>query len=68
MHWVLDAAVLAAVILFAISGARKGFVKSCADFFGALIAMVGAGILSSPAAELRLKTLKKGLKSRFFFR
>lgn len=51
MHWVLDAAVLAAVILFAISGAKKGFVKSCADFFGALIAMVGAGILSNPAAQ-----------------
>ena len=51
MQFVLDIAVLAVIILFAITGANKGFIKSCADFLGAAIAMVGAGILSGPAAQ-----------------
>lgn len=51
MNFGLDIAVLAVLLLFAILGAKKGLIKSCADFLGALIAMIGAGIFSGPAAE-----------------
>ena len=51
MHFVLDAGVLLVIILLAVVGAKKGFIKSCADFCGSLLAMIGAGVLSGPAAE-----------------
>lgn len=51
MQIVLDAAAAVVIVLFAIVGAKKGFIKSCADFLGAVIAMIGAGILSNPAAQ-----------------
>ena len=43
MGWIFD---IAAVI-----GAKKGFFRACFDFCGALIAMIAAGLLSSPVAE-----------------
>lgn len=51
MQYVLDIAAAVLILLLAVVGAKKGFVKSCADFLGALIAMIAAGILSKPAAE-----------------
>ena len=51
MKYVLDIAAVLVVVLFACIGAGKGFIKSCADFLGTIIAMIGAGILSTPAAE-----------------
>lgn len=51
MRFGLDIAVLVTVVIFALVGAKKGFIKACADFLGAFIAMIAAGILSEPAAE-----------------
>lgn len=51
VHFGLDIAVLITVVLFALIGAKKGFIKACADFIGAFAAMIAAGILSRPAAE-----------------
>lgn len=51
MRFGLDIAVLVTVVIFALVGAKKGFVKACADFIGAFAAMIAAGILSAPAAE-----------------
>ena len=47
----LDIAVLVVTVLFAIGGAKKGFIKSLVDFLGAVVAMAIAGILSLPAAQ-----------------
>lgn len=51
MKYVLDIAAVGVVVLFACIGAGKGFIKSCADFLGTIIAMIGAGIFSGAAAE-----------------
>lgn len=51
MKFGLDIVTLAVLLLFAVLGAKKGLIKSCVDFFGALIAMIGAAIFSGPAAE-----------------
>ena len=51
MHFLLDAGAVAVLLLLAVIGAKKGFIKACADFCGSLLAMIGAGILSGPAAE-----------------
>ena len=51
MRFGLDIAVLVTVVLFALVGAKKGFIKACMDFLGAFIAMIAAGILSAPAAQ-----------------
>ncbi|MGN0479301.1 MAG: CvpA family protein [Hominenteromicrobium sp.] len=51
MQYVPDIIALAVIVLFAVSGAKKGLIRSCADFLGALLAMIGAGILSAPAAQ-----------------
>ena len=47
----LDIIVLAVILLFALVGAKKGFIKSFVDFVGAFAAMIAAAILSLPAAE-----------------
>lgn len=51
MRFGLDIAFAVLILFFAVAGGRKGFIKACADFLGALIAMIGAGILSGPAAQ-----------------
>ena len=51
MRYALDIAVLVVVVLFAVIGARKGFIKSCIDFVGAFVSMIAAGVLSLPAAQ-----------------
>ncbi len=51
MRFGLDIAVLAVIVIFALVGAKKGFVKSLIDFLGAFVAMIAAGILSLPAAQ-----------------
>lgn len=51
MGWIFDIAVVVLVIIAAVIGAKKGFFRACFDFCGALIAMVAAGLLSSPVAE-----------------
>lgn len=52
----LDIAVLVVTVLFAIGGAKKGFIKSLVDFLGAVVAMAIAGILSLPAAQWEYNT------------
>ena len=51
MGWIFDIAVVVLVIIAAVIGAKKGFFRACFDFCGALIAMIAAGLLSSPVAE-----------------
>ena len=51
MRFGLDIAVLAVIVIFALVGAKKGFIKSLIDFLGAFVAMIAAGILSLPAAQ-----------------
>lgn len=51
MRYALDIIIVLIVILFAARGARKGFIKACIDFIGGFAAMIGAGILSLPAAK-----------------
>jgi len=51
MRFGLDIVFAALLILFAVSGWRKGFIRACADFLGAVLAMIGAAILSAPAAQ-----------------
>ena len=51
MRFGLDIVFVALMILFAVSGWRKGFIRACADFLGAVLAMIGAAILSAPAAQ-----------------
>lgn len=51
MGWIFDIAVVALAIIAAVIGAKKGFFRACFDFCGALIAMIAAGLLSSPVAE-----------------
>ncbi len=50
MHLLLDACAVVLIVLLAILGAKKGLFKSCVDFCGSLLAMIGAGILSGPIA------------------
>ena len=50
MHFLLDAGAVIVILLLAVVGARKGFIKACADFCGSLLAMIGAGILCGSAA------------------
>lgn len=57
MQYALDLAVLVLMILFIVVGAKRGFVKSFSNFFGALFAMIGASILSGPAATWLYNTL-----------
>jgi len=48
LGWIFDIAVVVLVIIAAVIGAKKGFFRACFDFCGALIAMIAAGLLSSP--------------------
>lgn len=56
MKYILDIAALAAFVIFAAVGAKKGLIKACADFLGGVIAMVGAAMLSTPAAQWVFET------------
>lgn len=51
MRFGLDIIVLTVIVVFALVGAKKGFIKSLVDFVGAFVAMIAAGILSLPAAQ-----------------
>lgn len=50
MHLLLDAGAILVILLLAVLGVKKGFIKSCVDFCGSLLALIGAGILSGPVA------------------
>ncbi len=51
MYYALDIAAVVVFIIFAAVGAKKGLVKACADFLGSILAMIGAALLSMPAAQ-----------------
>lgn len=51
MQYAVDIAAAAVLVLFVVVGLRRGFIKSCASFCGGLLAMIGACLLSAPAAE-----------------
>lgn len=56
MQYAVDVIIVAAVAIFTIVGIKKGFVRSCAEFFGSIISLIAASLLGGKLAEWAYNT------------